>query len=88
MGANQCSCFSRDTARSNVFSLTYINDLRPTCPAVKYVDGSTVWKVRSTSGSGGQLQTCADQTVEWSRQRKKMLLNCDKTKEMLVHVHG
>ncbi len=65
--------------------LLHINDLRPLCSTVKYVDDSTEWEACSTSGNNSQLQLSADQTAEWSR-RNHMQLNCDKTKEILVHV--
>ncbi len=63
--------------------LLHVNDLRPSCPTIKYVDDSTVWEACSGSAGESCIQSCAEEIVEWSR-RNRMLINCDKTKEMLV----
>jgi hypothetical protein len=63
--------------------LLQINDLKPQCPCVKYVDDSTVWECCNYDGSDSQLQAAADQISEWSSQNH-MSLNVSKTKEVLI----
>ena len=60
-----------------------INDLHTDSDIVKYVDDSAIWEVFSDQGVGGKLQEAATQAAVWS-SNSKMVLNCDKTKELRI----
>ncbi len=64
--------------------LLHINDLQTEVESVKYVDDTTVWEACNSSGQNSKIQLAADQAVQWST-RNNMILNTDKTKEMLVN---
>ena len=48
---------------------------------VKYVDDSIIWEVCLNQGVGGKHQEAATQAAVWS-SNNKMVLNCDKTREL------
>ena len=63
--------------------IIHINDLHTCLPTYKYVDDSTLWEVCSTDAADSQLQRAATEAVQWSSDNW-MLVNCEKTKELLV----
>ena len=65
--------------------LIHINDLRPVCPTVEYVDDNTMWEGRNAIVAvtvSFRLQQMRH--AEWAHHNL-MQLNREKTKEMLVH---
>ena len=64
--------------------LLQINDLKTTCPSVKYVDDTTIWESCGWEGTDSKIQTAADQALLWSCNNK-MVINADKTKEMVIY---
>ena len=64
--------------------LLHINDLKIICPAIKYVDDSSIWEVCNRSGNNSRIQTAGNQASTWTDQNN-MQLNTDKTKEMRVY---
>ena len=66
-----------------ILFLFHINDLRTSSDMAKYVDDSTLWEVSSTSDLNRQLQMSADEARDWA-DSNKMILNCDKTKHMVM----
>ena len=67
-----------------VLFLLHINNLKTVCPAVKYVDDTTVWESCRTDMTDFKLQTAATQITEWC-EKNNMQINCDKTKEMIIY---
>lgn len=63
--------------------VVHINDLRTDVNISKYVDDSSLWEVCDKMAGDSQLQRAADQALQWS-DNNLMLVNADKTKELLV----
>jgi hypothetical protein len=69
-------------AGPNDFKLI-INDLQFDIGYIKYVDDTTVYSA-SLDPDDNSLQTAADKLLEWT-QSNGMLLNANKTKEMVIY---
>ncbi len=63
--------------------IVHINDLRTALDITKYVDDSSLWEACDRLGLTSQLQQAADHALQWS-ENNLMLVNSDKTKELLV----
>ena len=61
----------------------HINDLRTDVNISKYVDDSSLWGACDRLAGDSQLQRAAGQALQWS-ENNHMLVNSDKTKELLV----
>ena len=64
--------------------LVHNNDFQTDCAAVKYVDDATIWESCAYTGADSQMQQAGDQTTEWSEENN-MLINTEKTKEMVIY---
>ena len=53
--------------------LLHINDLKTNCPAVKYVDDTTIWESCNRSGEDSHIQEAMYQTEEWSKQNNMQI---------------
>ncbi len=58
--------------------------MKTICDYEKYVDHTTLWESCSRSGSDSNMQTVADQVVEWM-YKNNMELNTDKTKGLSIY---
>ena len=78
------ACVPQGTLFGPVEFVIHINDLRTDVNISKCVDDSSLWEVRDRLAGDSQLQRAADQALQWS-ENNHMLVNSDKTKELLVH---
>ena len=67
-----------------VLFVLLIDDLNPSCMAIKYMDDTSLLENVPASNSESHMQTYLDETLHWSHEND-MIINPKKTKEIIFN---